>query len=130
MRLAVARLCLDCEEVHDGDRCPVCGSETFAFLKRWVPPTALAEGNLRVPQNVRPSGSPAQVKTYQQLLEPDRLPSRKRSLIARGALGLAILGFTRLAWRVGQELKDDLTLHRTAGAEHDRSGAGKNGISS
>ena len=35
MRLAVARLCLDCEEVHERDKCPVCGSETFAFLKRW-----------------------------------------------------------------------------------------------
>jgi hypothetical protein len=39
MRLALARLCLDCEEVYDGERCPVYGSETFAFLKRWVPQT-------------------------------------------------------------------------------------------
>ena len=54
MRLAVARLCLDCEEVHDGDRCPVCGSETFAFLKKWVLPAALAEGSLLVQQSLRP----------------------------------------------------------------------------
>jgi hypothetical protein len=51
MRLAVARLCLNCEEVHEGDRCPVCGSETFAFLKRWVP-AAAAEGNPGVGQKV------------------------------------------------------------------------------
>ena len=108
MRLAVARLCLDCEEIHDGDRCPVCGSETFAFLKRWVPPTALAEGNQRIRQNVRPSESPEQVKMYQQLLEPDRLPSRKRSLIARGAVGLAILGAARLLWRFGKTFKEDI----------------------
>jgi hypothetical protein len=106
MRLAVARLCLDCEEVHDGDRCPVCRSETFAFLKRWVLPAALAEGNLRVRQNVRPAANPEQVKTYQQLLKPDRLPSR--SLLARGALGLAILGAVRLVWHFGKTLKEDI----------------------
>ena len=72
MRLAVARLCLDCEEIHDGDRCPVCGSETLAFSKRWVPPAALAERSLQVRQRHRPSASPEQVKTYQQLLKPDR----------------------------------------------------------
>ena len=37
MQLNVARLCLDCEEVHDAQRCPVCASETFAYLTRWVP---------------------------------------------------------------------------------------------
>src|SRR5712691_8345193 len=107
MRLALARLCLDCEEVHDGDRCPVCGSETFAFLKKWVPPTALAEGSLRLRQDVRSSGSPEQLKTYQQLLEPDRSASRKRSLIARGALGLAILGAVRLVWHLGKSSGED-----------------------
>ena len=106
MRLALARLCLDCEEVHDGDRCPVCGSETFAFLKKWVLPAALAEGSLRIPQNVRSSGSPEPLKTYQQSLEPDR-PSRTRSLIARGALGLAILGAVRLVWHLGKSSEED-----------------------
>src|SRR5713101_264488 len=107
MRLAVARLCLDCEEVHDADRCPVCGSETFAFLKKWVPPTALAEGSLRFRQDVRSSESPEQVKTYQQLLKPDRPASRKRGLIARGALGLAILGAVRLVWHFGKTTRED-----------------------
>jgi hypothetical protein len=37
MQLRVARVCLDCEEVHDAAQCPVCASETFAFLNRWVP---------------------------------------------------------------------------------------------
>jgi hypothetical protein len=38
MQLNVARLCLDCEEIHDdAQRCPVCASETFAYLTRWVP---------------------------------------------------------------------------------------------
>ena len=37
MQLRVARLCVDCEEVHDSQRCPVCASETFSYLKKWVP---------------------------------------------------------------------------------------------
>src|SRR5688500_6325677 len=37
MQLRVARLCLDCEELHDASKCPVCASETFAFLSKWVP---------------------------------------------------------------------------------------------
>ncbi len=37
MQLRVARLCLDCEELHDGQQCPVCASESFAYLTRWIP---------------------------------------------------------------------------------------------
>ena len=106
MRLAVARLCLDCEEVHAGERCPVSGSETFAFLKRWVRPTAPAEGNRSGGRNVPAAGSLEHVKTYEQLLKPERPRSSKRHLIARGALGLAVLGAARLVWRWGQTLKE------------------------
>jgi hypothetical protein len=37
MQLRNARVCLDCEELHEDQRCPVCASESFAFLARWVP---------------------------------------------------------------------------------------------
>jgi hypothetical protein len=37
MQLRVARLCLDCEELHVGDVCPVCASESYAFLSTWLP---------------------------------------------------------------------------------------------
>ena len=37
MQLRVARLCLDCEELHVEDSCPVCASERYAFLSRWLP---------------------------------------------------------------------------------------------
>src|SRR5438128_1922238 len=37
MQLRVARLCLNCEEVHDAQQCPMCASESFAFLSRWIP---------------------------------------------------------------------------------------------
>jgi hypothetical protein len=37
MQLRVARLCLDCEELFVGDKCPVCASDRFAFLTTWLP---------------------------------------------------------------------------------------------
>jgi hypothetical protein len=37
MQLRTARLCLDCEEIHDAQQCPICASETFAYITRWVP---------------------------------------------------------------------------------------------
>lgn len=37
MQLREARLCLDCEELHTAERCPVCASEAFAFVTRWLP---------------------------------------------------------------------------------------------
>ena len=37
MQLRVARLCLDCEELHVENRCPRCASERYAFLTNWLP---------------------------------------------------------------------------------------------
>ena len=37
MRLHVARLYLDCQEIHAAQRCPACSSETFAPVSRWIP---------------------------------------------------------------------------------------------
>jgi hypothetical protein len=37
MTLRKARLCLDCEELHDQRHCPICASEAYAFLTQWVP---------------------------------------------------------------------------------------------
>lgn len=86
----------------------MCGSETFAFLKRWVPPAALAEGNSGARQKLPADGPLEQLQTYEQLLKPDRRRSRKRSLIARGAFGLAILGAARLVWHLGKTSKEDV----------------------
>ena len=36
MQLRKARVCLDCEEVHDAESCPVCASEAFAYLTQWL----------------------------------------------------------------------------------------------
>ena len=37
MQLRVARLCLNCEELHVDQSCPRCASETYAFLSEWLP---------------------------------------------------------------------------------------------
>src|SRR5262245_9661107 len=37
MQLRVARLCLDCEELHTENRCPRCASDSYAFLSTWLP---------------------------------------------------------------------------------------------
>ena len=37
MQLRVARLCLDCEELHVENRCTRCASERYAFLTNWLP---------------------------------------------------------------------------------------------
>jgi hypothetical protein len=57
MQLRTARLCLDCEELHDQEHCPVCASEAFAFLTRWVPVDDRREQRRRpTPPPPRPNG--------------------------------------------------------------------------
>jgi hypothetical protein len=77
MKLNVARLCVDCEEVHDAQRCPVCASESFAYLIRWVP----AESRAPVP----PTASP--------IVTPTRL---KRVVFGGGVIG--VLTFALMRW--------------------------------
>lgn len=75
MQLRIARVCLDCEEVHDAPQCPVCASETFAYLSRWVPaPERRAK--------VRPPSPPAIT------------PARK-ALVGFGVLGAVAFALNR-----------------------------------
>lgn len=88
MRLANARLCLDCDEVHDQAECPVCASESFAFIKRWV---AVPErpGTVRGPKET----DSETLSTYRAILNPAPEPrSRAARLMRTGAAGLALLG--------------------------------------
>ena len=88
MQLRLARLCADCEEVHDGQHCPVCASETFAYLSRWVPARA-----------GRPSPGAEAVRGGEHAPRSAVYsPPRARSvttpgrLAAYGGIGLAIFG--------------------------------------
>jgi hypothetical protein len=88
MQLRTARLCLDCEEVHDAQRCPSCASETFTFITRWVP----APERRHRP---RPTTSP-EAEVYKNLLNPEANPSIARRMLKPGMVGLTALGIAGL----------------------------------
>jgi hypothetical protein len=88
MQLRVARLCLDCEEIHEAQVCPVCASESFAFISRWI---AVPERRLQ-PRPATPrdpnvgNGGKAASKSV-------------TATVARGAAGLAALTFAGWLWQ-------------------------------
>jgi hypothetical protein len=82
MQLHVARLCLDCEEVHDARVCPRCSSETFALLSRWIP---APERRARP----RPAQS-EEADAYKQLLASEDDQRSAGRWLKRGALVAAI----------------------------------------
>ena len=88
MQLRNARLCLDCEEVHDQQRCPSCASETFTFISRWVP----APERRHRP---RPTTSP-EAEVYKTLLNPEANRSMARRMLKPGMVGLTALGIASL----------------------------------
>ena len=99
MQLHVARLCLDCQEVHDSQTCPICSSESFAYISRWIP----APERRVAP---RPAEPAPQAEMYRQLLASDRadraVPGTSRWL-KRGVVGLAAVSAAAwaLKWRAG-----------------------------
>jgi hypothetical protein len=109
MRLMNARLCLDCEEVHEEQHCPICSSESFAFLTRWVTPsdTAAVEPSPRETRPPDPVDRREQVDAYRQILNPAPAAQKRGRLVARGALGLALLGVARMVWRATPETRPE-----------------------
>jgi hypothetical protein len=91
MRLRDARLCLDCDEVHDATLCPACGSESFTYISRWVP----------APEADRPKRPEPtqQAEIYRELLDSGEQPTRGRNFLKSGLLGLTALGLAGWAWR-------------------------------
>ena len=88
MQLRSARLCLNCEEVHDAQTCPVCASENFTYLTRWVP------------AGKRPAGRPPRIVT------PTRM---ERIVLGSAALGVAAFWLGRWSNRVRKKLEDEAT---------------------
>jgi hypothetical protein len=117
MKLNVARLCLDCQEVHAEDHCPLCSSESFAFLTRWVKLERAAK--IRQPSPPPPERT-ERLEAYRQLLEGGPEPKKRgaRQALARGALGLAVFGAARLLWRAGAA-KSDQSTDGAAGSENE-----------
>ena len=111
MQLHVARLCLDCQEVHDSQTCPICSSESFAYISRWIP---APERRLKP----RPAEPAPQAEMYRQLLasdHPDRRSPATSRWMKRGVFGLAAV--SAAAWALKRKAAgDDADPGRPAGA--------------
>ena len=92
MQLHIARLCLDCEEIHDRPICPICASESFVYLSRWIPAPERRTRPRPVPSN-------EVADTYRQLLEPNPQSSGTMRWVKRGVFGLAAVGMAGWVWR-------------------------------
>jgi hypothetical protein len=106
MQLDSARLCLDCDEIHDSQICPACGSEAFAFLTRWVKPTSDEHRERRQPPPALPAviathpvRTPEQIEAFRQLIEGKPERPAGRALVAKGVVGLAAVSLLGWAWR-------------------------------
>ena len=104
MRLDAARLCLDCEEIHEEQECPACGSEAFGFLTRWIQSTAAERPKPR-PNGPAPTSAARVSPSSEHLaawrhLSDGTAPeeSRGRKLVTRGLLGIAAMGLAGWAW--------------------------------
>ena len=105
MQLRNARLCLDCEEIHEEPHCPVCASESFAFIKRWVTAPerrarqrpAAADG-----ANAANGANGETIATYKELLAASQESESRLTawqLVRGGAVSLALLGAAGWVWR-------------------------------
>jgi hypothetical protein len=95
MQLRNARLCLDCEEVHDAQQCPVCASESFTFMTRWVQAPERRER----PRVQEPS-RPEELQAYRTLLDASHKPNgRGWQLVRHGAMSLALVGVASWLWK-------------------------------
>jgi hypothetical protein len=113
MKLPNARLCLDCDEVHDEPHCPACASESFAFLKRWV--AAPERGRTPVTNEERIE----KAATYRALLAADPDPTLTKRLIRGSVAGLAVLGAA--GWILQKRAAGKRKTDETPGAGEPRS---------
>lgn len=105
MQLRTARLCLDCEEVHHEAQCPVCASETFTYLSRWVPSDerrrrprveAPEAAMARTPE--APTRAQGEIDAYRRISTGDIAQPRGRQLLKKGMMGLAAVGVVGWLW--------------------------------
>jgi hypothetical protein len=95
------------------EHCPVCGSETFAFVIRWVKAGgATPDRPTRPLRRSLPPDQLEQLDAYRGLLEPSQPPSRVGRVVTGSALGLALLGLARLAWRAIPSTSEDSAQER------------------
>ena len=94
MQLRNARLCLNCEEVHAAAHCPVCTSESFAYVSRWIPPDERRQEPRAAP--AQPAALPAR---------PASQPAGTMRWVRRGATGMAVLAASRILWQLSKPVE-------------------------
>ena len=105
MQLRSARLCLDCEELHEDPQCPVCTSEAFVYITRWIPVDARRTRKRTVP---RPSSRP-----------------RVSHVVGGGAVGLAVLAAAR--WLLQSSSESPSPVPRSGRPSNEGSGDAESG---
>jgi hypothetical protein len=97
MQLRTARLCLDCEEVHDAMVCPSCASETFTYITRWIPaperrhrPRATTSPEAEMFRSL--VGKESEGPGPRSAPSPQPSGQGGRRMLKRGAIGLTALG--------------------------------------
>jgi hypothetical protein len=99
MQLRSARLCLNCEEIHEAQQCPVCASEALAYLTRWVPvPDGRSRPRLTATE---------EMGVYRRLVTADARRPKAVRLLKQGALALAAVSLARWIWRRQQTAQAD-----------------------
>ena len=86
MQLRVARLCLNCEELHDQQRCPGCTSESFAYISRWVTP-------------------PERRSAARAAVTPPPTSTSKRRMVGYGVLGIGLASLARWWWTAREQIE-------------------------
>src|SRR5262245_66122739 len=99
MHLSVARLCLDCQEIHADDRCPVCTSEAFGFMTRWVKLDAAT----RSPKHKDPAAESSRLEDYRQILNPTPRRSPAARWLRKGGMVVAAGVLARWGWQLASE---------------------------
>ena len=99
MHLSLARLCLDCQEIHEEDRCPVCTSEAFGFITRWVKLDATPRASKEKERAV----TSTKLDEYRQILSPAPSRSTAARWLRKGGLVVAAGVLARWGWQLANE---------------------------
>jgi hypothetical protein len=101
MRLRTARLCLDCEELHESQQCPVCLSEAVVCLTLSIP--AEKRRAPRFPSAIKVTLKPVVPRAHRALAKTRRVRPR---CTRRKPLGVAVQRPETVAAGVGSCQKD------------------------
>ena len=98
MHLSDARLCLDCQEIHDLDRCPSCTSDSFGFMTRWVK----LDATPRPPAHEKPVRT-SKVDTYRRILNPQPSRSKSARWLRKASMVVATGYLARWGWNIASQ---------------------------